>query len=429
MTTVTLKKGEGRALKAGGAWIYDNEIDRIEGSFKNGALVSVVDFDGYPMGKGMINQNSKIRVRMLTRNPEDEINTDFFKRRVKNAWDYRKRVMYPSDLGCTRIIFGEADFLPGLVVDRYENTLVCECLSLGMDKLKMSVLKCLLDILKDDGISIEYIYERSDAIVRKKEGLEPKKAMLFENGYFDEKELKACELWAFTDAPKKDLSDEKPPIVRINENGVLYDIDVVNGQKTGFFLDQKYNRLAMQRICADAETVLDCFTHMGTFALNAGLAGAKKVTGLDISEFAVNQATSNAAINGLSDSVKFRCANVLDELPKLYEEGKRFDVVILDPPAFTKSREKTKNAMKGYREINMKGLKLVKNGGYFATCSCSHFMTQELLTEVVAQAAKAVHKRLRQVEFRTQAPDHPILWAADESYYLKFFIFQVVDER
>jgi len=419
-TVVTLKKGEGRALKAGGAWIYDNEIDKIEGTFKNGAIVSVVDFDGYPLGSGMINQNSKIRVRMLTRNANEIIDEEFLLKRVQNAWDYRKRVMLKDDLGCCRIIFGEADFLPGLVVDRYENILVCECLSLGMDNLKMTVLGLLLDVLSKDGIKIDYIYERSDAPVRKKEGLEPKKALLYANGVFSNKENFDKEN---SDRGTGDLNGIEIPQVKINENGVFYLVDVVNGQKTGFFLDQKYNRLAMQRICRDADRVLDCFTHMGTFALNAGLAGAKEVTGLDISEFAINQATENSKFNGLEDRVKFRCANVLDELPRLYEAGERFDVVILDPPAFTKSREATKNAIKGYREINMKGLKLVTNGGYFATCSCSHFMTQELLTEVVAQAAKAVHKRLRQIEFRTQAPDHPILWAADESYYLKFFIF------
>ena len=216
--------------------------------------------------------------------------------------------------------------------------------------------------------------------------------------------------------------------VEINENGVRYIVDVVNGQKTGFFLDQKYNRLAIQRLCK-GKRVLDCFTHMGTFALNAGIAGATEVTGLDISEFAISKATANAKLNGLDSTVKFRQANVLDELPRLSETGEKYDVVILDPPAFTKSREATKNAMKGYREINMKGMKLVKDGGYLATCSCSHFMTQELFVKIIGQAAKAAHKRLRQVEFRTQAPDHPILWAADESYYLKFLVFQVVDEK
>ncbi|MBO4679970.1 MAG: class I SAM-dependent rRNA methyltransferase [Lachnospiraceae bacterium] len=398
---VTLKKGEGRTIKAGGAWIYDNEIDSITGTFTNGDIVRVHDFDGYPMGAGFINQNSKIRVRMLTRKDNQPITEEFLRARVQAAWDYRKTVMPAADLNCCRVIFGEADWLPGLTVDKYDDVLVVECLALGMEPLKEILVNALKDILSQDGFNIRGVYERSDAPVRKKEGLSPYKGF---------------------------IGDEFDTNVEIIENGIHYMVDVVNGQKTGFFLDQKYNRLAMHRICR-GKKVLDCFTHMGTFALNAGIAGASSVVGLDISEFAVAQATENARRNNLSDTVKFRAANVLDELPKLYEQGESYDVVILDPPAFTKSREATKNAIKGYREINMKGLKLVRDGGYLATCSCSHFMTQELFTEVIGQAAKAVHKRLRQVEFRTQACDHPILWAADESYYLKFFIFQVCEEK
>lgn len=395
---VTLKKGEGRTIKAGGAWIFDNEIDTITGRFKNGEVVTVHDFDGYPMGKGFINQNSKIRIRMMTRKPDQEINEAFLKMRVKNAWEYRKTTV---DTSSCRIIFGEADFLPGLVIDKYEDVLVVECLALGMEQFKETIVNFLKDILAEDGIKIRGVYERSDANERTKEGLSKVKGF---------------------------IGDEFDTNVEIVENGVHYMVDVANGQKTGFFLDQKYNRLAMQRICK-GKKVLDCFTHMGTFALNAGIAGAADVTGLDISEYAVSQAEVNARLNHLENTVHFRQANVLDELPKLAQAGEKYDVVILDPPAFTKSREATKNAIKGYREINMKGLKLVKDGGYLATCSCSHFMTQELLAKTVKEAAKATHKRLRQVEFRTQAPDHPILWAADESYYLKFYIFQVVDER
>lgn len=395
---VTLKKGEGRTIKAGGAWIFDNEIDTITGRFKNGEVVTVHDFDGYPMGKGFINQNSKIRVRMMTRKADQEIDSAFLKMRVKNAWEYRKTTV---DTSSCRIIFGEADFLPGLVIDKYEDVLVVECLALGMEQFKETIVNFLKDILAEDGIKICGVYERSDANERTKEGLSKMKGF---------------------------IGDAFDTNVEIVENGVHYMIDVANGQKTGFFLDQKYNRLAMQRICK-GKKVLDCFTHMGTFALNAGIAGAADVTGLDISEYAVSQAEANARLNHLENTVHFRQANVLDELPKLAQAGEKYDVVILDPPAFTKSREATKNAIKGYREINMKGLKLVKDGGYLATCSCSHFMTQELLAKTVKEAAKATHKRLRQVEFRTQAPDHPILWAADESYYLKFYIFQVVDER
>ena len=400
-TIVTLKKGEGRTIKAGGAWIYDNEIETIAGSFKNGDIVKVADFDGYPMGAGFINQNSKIRIRMLTRNRESIVTEEFLYNRVKTAWDYRKTVMPECDLNCCRVIFGEADWLPGLTVDKYDDVLVVECLALGMEPLKEFIINSLKEILKHDGFEIRGVYERSDAPVRKKEGLTTHKGFI---------------------GPEFDTN------VEIIENGIHYMVDVVNGQKTGFFLDQKYNRLAMHRICR-GKKVLDCFTHMGTFALNAGIARAESVTALDISEFAVAQATENARRNNLSDRVKFRAANVLDELPKLYADGESYDVVILDPPAFTKSREATKNAIKGYREINMKGLKLVRDGGYLATCSCSHFMTQELFTEVIGHAAKAVHKSLRQVEFRTQSCDHPILWAADESYYLKFYIFQVTEEK
>lgn len=409
-TIVTLKKGEGRTIKAGGAWIFDNEIDTITGTFTNGDIVVVHDFDGYPMGRGFINQNSKIRIRMMTRKADQLIDDNFLRMRVQNAWDYRKQVMAGGndnvpDLNSCRVIFGEADFLPGITVDKYADVLVVECLALGMEQFKVKIVELLKEVLAADGINIRGVYERSDANERKKEGLPKVKGFI--GAEFDTN-------------------------VEIVENAVHYMVDVENGQKTGFFLDQKYNRLAMQRICK-GKRVLDCFTHMGTFALNAGIAGASEVTGLDISEYAVKQATENAKRNNLSDTVKFRVANVLDELPRLAADGEKYDVVILDPPAFTKSREATKNAIKGYREINMKGLKLVKDGGFLATCSCSHFMTQELLAKTVKEAARATHKRLRQVEFRTQGPDHPILWAnsanVPESYYLKFFIFQVVDEK
>ena len=398
MAVVTLKKGEGRTIKSGGMWIFDNEIASIMGSFEDGDIVIVHDFDGYPMGKGFINRNSKIRVRLMTRNTEQEIDDAFLRERLENAWEYRKTTV---DTSSCRIIFGEADFLPGLVIDKYEDVLVVECLALGMEQFKETIVNFLKEILAEDGIKIRGVYERSDANERTKEGLSKVKGF---------------------------IGDAFDTNVEIVENGVHYMVDVANGQKTGFFLDQKYNRLAMQRICK-GKKVLDCFTHMGTFALNAGIVGAADVTGLDISEYAVSQAEAKARLNHLENTVHFRQANVLDELPKLAQAGEKYDVVILDPPAFTKSREATKNAIKGYREINMKGLKLVKDGGYLATCSCSHFMTQDLLAKTVKEAAKATHKRLRQVEFRTQAPDHPILWAADESYYLKFFIFQVVDEK
>lgn len=414
---VILKKNEGRLIKAGGAWVFDNEIESITGEYKNGDIVIVKDNDGITLGKGFINDNSKIRVRLLSRNADTEIDRAFFRMRVKDAWNYRKSAMNedtPDSLNSVRIVFGEADFLPGLTVDKYNDVLVVQSLAYGIDCFKEIIIEELKDVLKEDGIIIKGVYERSDATVRKKEG------MYLHKGF---------------------IGEEFDTNVPISENGIKYTVDVVNGQKTGFFLDQKYNRLAMQRLCKSVLNneenlggkgtlkVLDCFTHMGTFALNCGLAGATDVTGLDISEFAVSQAAENAKINGLSDRVHFRLTNVLDELPRLEKEGEKFDIVILDPPAFTKSREATKNAIKGYREINMKGMKLVRDKGFFATCSCSHFMTEDLFKQTVLQAAKSAHKRLKQIEFRTQAPDHPILWAADESYYLKFIIFQVTDEK
>ena len=395
---VTLKKGEGRMLKSGGLWIFDNEIASILGSFEDGDIVAVHDFDGYGLGKGFINRNSKIRVRMMTRNRHQEIDEAFLKMRVQEAWDYRKNV---SDTGSCRVIFGEADFLPGLVVDKFSDVLVVQSLALGIDRLKDQIVELLKEVLAADGIKIRGVYERSDAKVRRQEGMELYKGFIGEA--FDTN-------------------------VEIEENGVRYMVDVKDGQKTGFFLDQKYNRKAIQHLCKDAK-VLDCFTHTGSFALNAGYGGAKEVTGVDASELAVEQATLNSKLNGMEDRVKFICRDVFELLPELEEKGEKFDVVILDPPAFTKSRNSVKNAVKGYREINLRAMKLVRDGGFLATCSCSHFMTYELFTQTIHQAARNVHKRLRQVEYRTQAPDHPILWAAEESYYLKFYVFQVVDEK
>ena len=398
MTIVTLKKGEGRALKAGGSWIFDNEVASVAGTFENGEIVMVHDFDGFSLGRGFINTASKIRIRMMTRQKEQEIDEAFLYKRVKDAWEYRKKTV---DTKSCRLIFGEADFLPGMVVDKFEDVLVVQSLALGIDKLKPLILEQIQKVLSEDGVWIRGIYERSDAKVRRQEGMEPYKGFMGEP--FDTN-------------------------VQITENGVKYIVDVKDGQKTGFFLDQKYNRLAIHKLCKDAR-VLDCFTHTGSFALNAGIAGAKEVTGVDASELAVKQAQENALLNGLQDRVSFICEDVFSLLPRLEEQGEKYDVVILDPPAFTKSRNSIKNAVKGYREINLRAMKLVKDGGFLCTCSCSHFMDYELFTKTIGQAAKNVHKRLRQVEYRTQAPDHPILWAADESYYLKFYIFQIVDEK
>lgn len=395
---VRIRKGSGRCLKNGGAWVYDNEIESISGSFQNGDMVTVEDFDGYFLGTGFINENSTICVRLMSRVKGQEIDADFIEKRVRDALNYRLKV---TDMGSCRLIFGEADFLPGIVVDKFSDILVVQSLALGIDRFKELILeKCKL-VLEEYGMPVRGIYERSDAKVRIHEGMERIK------GY---------------------IGEEFEPKVEIVENGVRYYVDVAEGQKTGFFLDQKYNRLAVQRLCKGAR-VLDCFTHTGSFALNAGIAGAASVLGVDASELAIEQARENAALNRLTDTVQFRCADVFELLPELEAGGEKYDVVILDPPAFTKSRNSVKNATKGYREINMRGLRLVRDGGYLATCSCSHFMTPELFAETIAQAARSVHRRVRQVEYRTQAPDHPILWAAEESYYLKFYIFQVCDEK
>lgn len=395
---VTLKKGEGRSFKSGGLWIYDNEIAKVEGQYQSGDLVEVNDFDGYPMGTGFINDHSKIRVRMMSRIKGQEIDESFLTMRLKEAWEYRKKTV---DIACCRIVFGEADFLPGLVIDKFSDVLVVQSLALGIDRMKLTIVSLLKEILANDGIMIRGVYERSDAKVRLQEGMERIKDFIGES--FDTN-------------------------IIIEENGVKYEVDIKEGQKTGFFLDQKYNRLAIQKLCQGAR-VLDCFTHTGSFALNAGLGGAKEVIGVDASELGVEQATKNAKLNGLEKIVRFECEDVFELLPRLEESKEQFDVIILDPPAFTKSRNSVKNAIRGYREINLRAMKLIKDGGYLATCSCSHFMTPELFTETVGQAAKNVHRRLRQVEYRTQAPDHPILWAADESYYLKFYIFQVCKEK
>lgn len=395
---VTVKKGAARSFKSGGAWIYDNEVERIEGEFTNGDLVTVLDFDGYPLGNGFLNIHSKLRVRMMTRHAEQQIDEAFLRQRLLDAVRLRKQVI---DTSACRLIFGEADFLPGLTVDKFGDVLVLESLALGMDRMKETVLRLLLEVLSGEGLPIRGVFERSDAKERLKEGMERQKGFL--SAPFDTK-------------------------VEIRENGVRYLVDVAEGQKTGFFLDQKLNRRAIQRFAPGAR-VLDCFTHTGSFALNAGLAGAREVLGVDASALGVAQATENAALNGLSARVRFETADVFELLPKLEAAKERFELVILDPPAFTKSRETIKRAVKGYRDINLRGMKLVKDGGFLATCSCSHFMDQELFARTLQEAARGARKRLRQVYFSTQAPDHPILWAAGETYYLKFFIFQVLDEK
>ncbi len=398
--SVKLKKGEGRTIKKGGLWIFDNEIAEENIKTENGDLVDVFDFDGYFLGNGFININSHIRVRMLTRRQrigQDITLDELISYRVKSAWEYRKTV---TDTSSCRLIFGEADFLPGIVIDKFEDVLVVESLALGIDRLKGKIIEAVKKILQNDDIIIRGVYERSDAKVRLQEGLARSKGFIGEE--FDTKVL-------------------------ITENGVKYYVDICEGQKTGFFLDQKYNRLAVSKICKDKE-VLDCFTHTGSFALNAVNGGAAHVTAVDISDLGIAQARENAVLNGFESKMDFVVSDVFDYLPKMSETGRKFDVVILDPPAFTKSRESVKNASKGYKEINLRAMKLIRDGGFLATCSCSHFMTEELFFEAVKAAAKDAHKRIRQVEYRTQGPDHPVLWNSDSSFYLKFFILQVCDE-
>ena len=411
MAEVILKKGQGREFKAGGPWIYDNEIAQVKGDFENGDIVELLDFDGYFLGYGFINEASKIRVRIMSRKKDHPITEEFIEKRVADAWEYRKAVMadyireyLPSDdaytrLSC-RLIFGEADFLPGITIDKFSDVLVIESLALGTDRMKDLILDKCKEVLSKDGVKIRGIYERSDAKVRELEGLERTKGF---------------------------IGDEFDTKVLIEENGIKYYVDVENGQKTGFFLDQKFNRQAIRPFCC-GKKVLDCFTHTGSFALNAASAGASSVLGVDASDLGCEQARENAALNGLENIATFRCADVFELLPELERQGEKFDVVILDPPAFTKSRASVKKAVTGYKEINLRGMRLVKNGGYLATCSCSHFMDEELFLKTISDAARDAHKRLRQVEFRQQAGDHPILWGGSSSYYLKFVIFQVVDE-
>jgi 23S rRNA (cytosine1962-C5)-methyltransferase len=407
---IILKKGEGRTIKAGGLWVFDNEIARCEGSYENGDIVAVHDFDGYYMGQGFVNDNSKIRIRMMSRRKENPVTAELIAKRVKAAWNYRKSVYgFESDTlfhyqgtvsDSCRLIFGEADFLPGITIDKFGDVLVIESLALGTDRMKDLILSCCREVLAEDGITIRGIYERSDAKVREQEGLERTKGFIGEQFGTD---------------------------VIITENGIKYHVDIENGQKTGFFLDQKLNRMAVRPVCNGAK-VLDCFTHTGSFGLNAAAAGARSVLSVDASATGIEQARENAKLNSLSDIISYECGDAFEILPRLEAEKELFDVVILDPPAFTKSRASIKKAVTGYREINIRGMKLTRNGGYLATCSCSHFMDQDLFYKTIQEAARDAHKRLRQVEFRQQGPDHPILMSNDASYYLKFMIFQVCDE-
>lgn len=395
-------KGE-RAARSGHPWVYADEITNIEGTYANGDLVDVVTGKGKYLGTGFINDNSKIRVRIISTNTNDKFDAAFWQRRLQYAIDYRRTVMPGDDFKCCRLIFGEADMFPGLTVDRFNDILVTQTLSLGIEQRKGMLFDMLLELLRSQGENIRGIYERNDVKIRELEGMAENK------GWF-----------------KPETVAGKTTVTEICENGINYSVDVENGQKTGFFLDQKYNRRAVARI-AKGKHVLDCFTHTGAFALNAAAGGAASVTAVDVSAEAVRMTGINAEKNGFKDVVKPLEANVFDLLTELAEQKSHaYDFIILDPPAFTKSGSTVKNAIRGYKEINLKAMKLLPRGGYLATCSCSHFMKEEYFVQMLKDAARDASVSLRQIEARQQAPDHPVLWNVPETYYLKFYIFQVV---
>ncbi len=395
-------KGEA-ALTGGHPWVYEGEVTAVDDAVEDGGLVDVVSRRGSWLGCGFYNSRSKIRVRLVSRNANDDFSDAFWERRIRYAWEYRKTVMGETDSRCCRVIFGEADLFPGLTVDRFESVLVTQTLSQGMERIKSRLFPLLAKVLREDGQDIRGIYERNDVAIRELEGMAQGK------GWYP-------------------LPGETPPsqtTVDIVENGIRYTVDFENGQKTGFFLDQKYNRLAVSRL-AKGRTVLDCFTHTGSFALNAARGGAAHVTAVDVSEFAVQCAAENARRNGLDGVMDCMAANVFDLLPQLEKQPRKYDFIILDPPAFTKSRKTVASAMTGYKEINYRAMKLLPRGGYLATCSCSHFATEELFIRMLRSAARDAGVQLRQIEARQQCADHPILWGVEETNYLKFFIFQVI---
>ena len=409
---VKINKKAEKLLKSGHQWVYGEETEGPFGPYENGDIVDVVTEKGSWMGAGFINDNSKIRVRLISRNTNDRFDEAFWRRRVRYAIDYRKAVM-GQDLRCSRIIFGEADTFPGVTADLFENVLVTEILSLGMERIKPLLYRLLKEELARDSINVDVIYERNESALRVKEGMEQYM------GYWTAGGVSAGGDIAADGATTSGH-------VTISENGILYDVDYVNGQKTGFFLDQKYNRQAAARI-APGKRVLDCFTHTGAFALNCAKAGAAHVTAVDISADAIALTERNAELNGLKDNMSFVKADVFDLLTDMAKSGKReYDYIILDPPAFTKSRATVRNAYNGYKEINYKAMKLLPRGGYLTTCSCSHFMSADLFRQMLAEAAKDAGVSLRQIEERRQSPDHPILWGVPETEYLKFYIFQVV---
>ncbi len=401
LCTIT-PKAEASILR-GHPWVYDAEILSLDGEPDNGAVVDVVSRKGRYLGTGFYSEHSKIRVRLLSRNTNDRFDEAFWRRKLQWAWEYRKSVMSPEDLDACRIIFGEADAFPGLTVDKFHDLLSVQVLSVGMECIQNLLLPALVELLRSDGQNIRGVYLRNDVALREKEGLPQSK------GWF----------------PLPGEASPDSAVTEITENGVRYLVDVENGQKTGFFLDQKYNRLAVARL-ARGRTVLDCFTHTGSFALNAARGGAKRVTAVDVSESAVEMARANAVRNGLDAVMTCTAVNVFDLLPQLERESSPYDLIILDPPAFTKSRKTVDNAMAGYREINYRAMRLLPRGGLLATCSCSHFATEERFTAMLREAARDAGVQLRQIEARQQSCDHPILWGVPETSYLKFYLFQVV---
>ena len=402
--TYTVTPKAENAIVKGHPWVYDAEILNMEGETANGGLVDVISKKGRYLGTGFLSQQSKIRVRLISRNANDRFDEAFWRRKLQWAWDYRKSVMDPADLDACRVIFGEADAFPGLTVDRFENLLVTQTLSLGMEKIKDMLFPLIVEVLEQDGETIDGLFERNDVVLREKEGLTQNK------GWF----------------PLPGKKTPESPITEICENGVFYRVDVEKGQKTGFFLDQKFNRLAVAHL-AHGKRVLDCFTHTGSFALNAAKGGAEHVTAVDVSESAIEMARANAARNGLEDKMDLLAADVFDLLPQLEAaHEKPYDFIILDPPAFTKSRRTANNAEKGYKEINLRAMRLLPRGGYLATASCSHFMPAERFERMLRSAAADAGVELRQIEARTQSCDHPILWNVPETDYLKFYLFQIV---
>lgn len=401
--SVTVTHKAEAAILRGHPWVYNAEILSMEGTPENGGLVDVRSRKGAYLGTGFLSEKSKIRVRLISRNANDHFDAAFWERKLRWAWEYRKTVMAPEDLDACRVIFGEADMFPGLTVDKFHDLLSVQVLSVGMERIKDLLLPLLVRILREDGQTVRGVFERNDVALREKEGLEQYK------GWF----------------PLPEEAPADSPVTEIVENGVKYLVDVENGQKTGFFLDQKYNRQAVGRL-AEGKTVLDCFTHTGSFALNAALGGAKRVTAVDVSASAVEMARANAERNGLGGVVDCAAANVFELLPALEKEPVKYDFIILDPPAFTKSRKTAANAMTGYKEINYRAMKLLPRGGYLATCSCSHFAEEETFVAMLRSAARDAGVRLRQIEVRQQSCDHPILWGVEETNYLKFYLFQVV---